>query len=56
MIGFKEIISILLNPMTSFNMDAVTKVITVVNNDKKPENQAKLVSTPTRLEYSMKLS
>lgn len=56
MTEFKEIISILLNPMTSFIRDNVTKFITVVNNDKKHKNQEKLVSTPTRLEYSMKLS
>jgi hypothetical protein len=37
MIEFKEIISILLNPMTSFMRDNVTKVITVVKKDKKPE-------------------
>ena len=37
---FKEIIAILLNPMTTFIRNKVTKVITVVNNDKKNENQA----------------
>lgn len=35
MIEFKEIIDILLNPMTSFFRNKVTKVITVVNNEKK---------------------
>jgi hypothetical protein len=37
MIEFKEIINILLNPMTSFIRNKVTKVIKVVNNEKKPE-------------------
>ena len=40
MIEFKEIIHILLNPMTSFFMNKFTKVITVVTNETKPENQA----------------
>ena len=37
MIEFKEIIYILLNPMTTFIRNKVTKVITVVNNEKKTE-------------------
>ena len=35
MFEFKEMISILLNPMTTFIMNKVTKVITVINNEKK---------------------
>ena len=37
MFEFKEMISILLNPLTTFIMNKVTNVITVVNNEKKPE-------------------
>ena len=37
MIEFKEMISILLNPVSTFIMNKFTKVITVVNNEKKPE-------------------
>jgi hypothetical protein len=41
MIEFKEIIHILLNPMTTFIRNKVTRVITVVNNDNKTqESQA----------------
>ena len=43
MFEFKEIIHILLNPMTTFIRNKVTKVITVVNNEpanKTPESQA----------------
>ena len=37
MIEFKEMINILLNPMTLFIRNKVTKVITVVNKEKKTE-------------------
>jgi hypothetical protein len=43
MIEFKEIINILLNPMTTFIRNKVTRVITVVNNEsdnKTQESQA----------------
>lgn len=43
MFEFKEIIYILLNPMTTFIRNKVTKVITVVDNEpanKIPESQA----------------
>jgi len=43
MFEFKEIILILLNPMTTFIRNKVTKVITVVDNkpaNKTPESQA----------------
>jgi len=41
MIEFKEIINILLNPMTTFITNKVTKGITVINNDNKTqESQA----------------
>ena len=42
MIEFKEIINILLNPMTTFVRNRVTKVITVVNNEKKPQELQEL--------------
>jgi hypothetical protein len=37
---FKDIIYILLNPMTTFTKNKVTKMITVVNNEKQSELQA----------------
>jgi hypothetical protein len=39
MIEFKEIIHILLNPMTTFIRNKVTRVITVVNNEADNKTQ-----------------